>query len=66
MCSKRLVMRKDPSTFEVIDLYEYFQKCIKFIGVYIAIDSFFKLTREKQVNGNINSNKFYKFLKIFT
>ncbi len=40
MCSECLVPLSDPSTFEVVDVYEYFQKFIEFIGFYMAIDSF--------------------------
>ena len=47
MGSKFLVLREDPLTFEVVDLSEYFQKFIKFIGVVITIDSFFPGQLEK-------------------
>ena len=47
MSSDRLMMREDPSTFEVMDLHEYFQDFTDFIGIEIAIGSFFPGWLEK-------------------
>jgi len=41
MCSDCLVLRDNPSTFEVLHLCKYFQNFIKYIGIDIAISSFF-------------------------
>ena len=40
MSPDHLMMREDPSTFEVMDLHEYFQDFTNFIGIEIAIDLF--------------------------
>ena len=47
MSSDRLMMREDPSTFEVMDLHEYFQDFTDFIGIEIAIGLFFQANQEK-------------------
>ena len=47
MSPDHLMMRKDPSTFEVMDLHEYFQDFTDFIGIEIAIGSFFPGWLEK-------------------
>ena len=65
MSPDRLIMREDPSAFEVMDLHEYFQDFTNFIGIEIAIGSFFQANQEKQANGNFNSNKIFTILKIF-
>ena len=47
MSPDRLIMREDPSTFEVTDLHEYFQDFTNFIGIEIAIGLFFPGWLEK-------------------
>ena len=47
MSPDRLIMREDPLTFEVMDLHEYFQDFTNFIGIKIAIGSFFQANQEK-------------------
>jgi len=36
----------DPSTFEVLNLYKYFQNFIKYIGIDIAISSFVIMVKD--------------------
>ena len=47
MCSECLVPLSDPSTFEVVDVYEYFQKFIDFIGFYMAVNLFLQADQSK-------------------
>jgi hypothetical protein len=41
MCTNYLVLREDSSTFKVVNLCEYLQHFVKYIGIDIAISSFF-------------------------
>ena len=47
MSSDRLVVINDPSAFEVMNALKYFQSFTKFIGLDIAVDSFFSGQLEK-------------------
>ena len=47
MSSDRLAVINDPSAFEVTNALKYFQIFTKFIGLDIAVDSFFQADQKK-------------------
>jgi hypothetical protein len=45
------MLREDPLTFEVLHLHKYRDDFIKFIGIDIALESFFKVNLKKMIQG---------------